>query len=132
MTILREQIEADLEVTLEGDFGLPVVLIAPDGAKQTLKKDATTPLLGQIIYDTRIENPETGQEIIVHKPVVTLRRSSLERIPESLEKWVVKIPPVPQYITDEEQMISFSLEDPKEDGGSIGFIRLYLKELDQS
>ena len=133
MTVhLRETIEADLEVTLESDFGLPVVLIDPVGNKQTTKKDSTDPLVGKIIYDSREENADTGMEVIVHKPVVTLRRSSLDRIPLPEEPWIVKIPTVPQYITDETQMTSFSLEMPTEDGGSIGFIRLYLMELVQS
>jgi hypothetical protein len=130
MVILREIIESDLATTLEGDFGLPVVLIGPDGVTyDTSFNDPSTPLLGQILYDTRVDIPETGQEIIVHKPVVTLRRTSLERIPISGEKWIVKIPIVPQF---DAPKVSFSLENPTEDGGAIGFIRLYLMELEQS
>lgn len=130
MINLREQIEADLLETLEGEFGLPVVLIDPDGV--TYDKSANDPendLVGQVLYDTMIENPETGQDIIVHKPVVTLRRSSLGRVPVSGEKWVVKIPIVPQY---DAEKVTFSLERPAEEGGAIGFIRLYLMEIEQS
>jgi len=130
MVILREIIESDLGQTLESEFGLPVVLIDPDGGiQENSANDNLTPLVGQILYDTRLENPETGQEIIVHKPVVTLRRTSLNRIPLPGEKWVVKIPIVPKF---DAEKISFSLEAPTEDGGAIGFIRLYLMELDQS
>lgn len=132
MVNLREQAESDLQYTLEGDFKLPVILIDPDGVKQTLKKDSTDPLVGQIIFDTLEENPETGQQIIVHKPLVVLRRSSLDRIPIAGEKWVVKIPTVPVFDTAEDDMTSFNWEDPNEGGGSIGFIRMYLVEMEQS
>lgn len=130
MINLRELAESDLKYTLEGDFKLPVVLIDPDGIEyNTSKNDPTAPLVGQIIYDTREENSETGQEIIVHKPVAVLRRSSLERVPIAGEKWIVKIPIVPKF---DAPKISFSWEDPDEAGGSIGFIRMYLVELEQT
>ena len=119
MINLRELAESDLQYTLEGDFRLPVVLIDPEGVKQKIKKGSTEPLTGQIIYDTREENTETGQEIIVHKPMVAIRRTSLERIPIPGEKWVVKIPIVPVFNTPEEDMVSFSWEDPSEGRGTM-------------
>jgi len=199
---LREQVEADLEVTLEGEWGLPVVLISPDGEKQespvilsasdlsfldsdssinsvttdfrylrltigdtitvsgsasndgtltvatisqnkiTVDEAITTEaagsaitlvndsldLLGQIIYDTLSDSPETGAEIIVHKPVVTLRRTSLTRIPVDGENWYVEIPLNPSLTGTK---YPFTMERPTEDGGSIGFIRLYLIQADQ-
>jgi len=130
MTLLRERIEADLAVTLEGDYKLPVVLIAPDGARQDKSaNDPDADLVGQIIYDTRVDAPETGGDIIIHKPVVTLRRTSLDRIPKSGEKWAVEIPTVPQYDAPKEK---FFLEVALEDGGAIGFIRLHLMRVKQS
>jgi len=121
---LREQVESDLAITLEGDFKLPVILISPDGETQDKSaNDPTADLVGQVLYDTLIQNPDTGAEMVVHKPVVTLRRSSLSRIPQSGEKWVVKIPTTPSYSAAKE---TFFLERPLEDGGAIGFIRLYL------
>jgi hypothetical protein len=128
--LLREKIESDLAVTLEGHFKLPVVLIDPDGVKYD--KSANDPeldLVGQILYDTRVEDPETGGEIIVHKPVVTLRRTSLTRVPQPLEKWVVQIPIRPFY---DDPKVSFVLERPSEEGGAIGFIRLYLTRAEQA
>lgn len=127
MDNLRERVEADLDVTLEGDWGLPVVLIDPATGITYDHKYADPPLdppedlVGQVLYDTRIENPETGGEMIVHKPVVTLRRSSLEVIPS--RGWVCKIPLTPSY---DAEKVTFLVERPAEDGGSIGFIRLYL------
>lgn len=120
---LREQVESDLSFTLEsiGDWGLPVELIDPDGLVYQLN--------GQILYDTIVTDPETGGEIIVHKPVVTLRRSSLTRVPLSGEKWAVKIPIEPSLTANK---VTFLLERPTEEGGSIGFIRLYLMKAKQS
>jgi hypothetical protein len=129
---LRETIEADLASTLENpdDYGLPVELIAPDGTIQTKSaNDATADLSGQILYDTRAEEPETGAEIIIHKPVVTLRRTSLDRIPIPGEDWIVRIPITPSLTATKED---FALERPGEDGGAIGFIRLYLTRVSQS
>lgn len=203
MINLREQVELDLEFSLEGEWGLPAVLIGPDGEKQdspivvraddlsfvasdksvnstatdfryirisdgdTISINGTAlndgsytvqnitqnkiivvesivdesagatvamvndslELVGQIIYDTLVDNPETGQEIIVHKPVVTLRRTSLVRIPADGEKWYCEIPIEPKV---DAPKYPFIVERPTEDGGAIGFIRLYLVEAAQS
>jgi hypothetical protein len=120
---IREEIEADLAETLEDpeEFGLPVTLVDDLGESNDY--------YGQVLYDTLAENPETGAEVIVHKPVVTLRRSSLVRVPLPGEKWVVKIPLTPSLTADK---VSFSLERPSEEGGAIGFIRLYLTRIEQS
>jgi hypothetical protein len=120
---LREEIEADLAETLEDpeDFGLPVTLVDDLGDSQDY--------YGQILYDTLAENPETGAEIIIHKPVVTLRRSSLVRVPLPGENWVVKIPLTPSLTAPK---VDFAIERPTEEGGAIGFIRLYLMRIEQS
>jgi hypothetical protein len=111
-------------------YGLPVELIAPGGTKQTNSaNDPDNLLAGQVLYDTRAEEPETGAEIVVHKPVVTLRRSSLDRVPADGENWTVRIPETP---IDGAPMVDFALERPSEDGGAIGFIRLYLMRVVQS
>jgi hypothetical protein len=119
---LRVLVESDLADTLEGDWGLPVILIDPNGNEHG-------PYQGQVLYDTTAVDPETGMEIIVHKPVVTLRRSSLSVVPQANEKWIVQIPTVPDPAAVKE---TFFLERPSEDGGSIGFIRLYLMEAQQA
>lgn len=119
---LRERVERGLKTTLEGKWKLPVELVSPDGTIYT--KSANDPeedLGGQILYDTRVENPETGGEAIVHKPVVTLRRSSLAEIPD--RGWVCRIPLTPDY---DAEKVSFFVERPSEEGGAIGFVRLYL------
>jgi hypothetical protein len=122
---IREQIESDLATTLEdpNGYGLPVLLVDPDGVEYG-------PYYGQVLYDTRTTD-ELGVEIIQHHPVVTLRRSSLARIPLETEKnrWLVRIPKTPSLTATKE---TFVLGHPSEDGGSIGFIRLYLTKTVQS
>jgi len=120
---LREQAEADLAATLEdpGDWGLPVILISPDGEIQEL--------YGQIVYDTRRFDPEIGMDVVVHQPVVTLRRSSLIRVPAAGEKWAVRIPELPSSTAAK---ITHAIERAPEGGKSIGFIRLYLTKAIQA
>ena len=123
---LRVQAEEDLADTLEDPdgFGLPIVLIAPDGT--IIDKSANDPdedLTGQILYDTVVTNPETGLDMIAHNPVVTLRRSSLSRVPAAGEKWGVRIPITPDPAA---ATVLHMVERAPQDGGSIGFLRLYL------
>lgn len=126
---LRAEIEADLAETLEGDFGLPVELVAPDGTRYSKSaNDATADLVGQVLYDTTSQDGD-GNTVIDHKPVVTLRRTSLARIPQPGEKWAVEIPIAPTSTATRE---TFMLERASQDGGSIGFVRLYLTAAVQS
>lgn len=123
---LRVQAEEDLAETLEDPdgFGLPVVLIAPDGTIiDKSANDPTEDLTGQILYDTVVTNPETGLDMIAHNPVVTLRRSSLSRVPAPGEKWGVRIPITPDPAAAK---VLHMVERAPQDGGSIGFQRLYL------
>jgi len=122
---LRQQAEADLAVSLEDDitgFGVGVELITPDGE--------VIEAIGQVLYDSTITN-EMGLETIVHKPVVTLRRSSLSRIPLPTDRprWGCRIPATPLADAD---MVNYIVETPMEGGGSIGFIRLYLTRAEQA
>jgi len=118
---LRAEIEEDLEDFLEGDdYGQSVVLISPDGVTYS-------DLMGQVLYDS-ISQTEDGVQVIDHNPVVTLRRSSLTKIPATNEKWSVNIPTGPRDDAPRETLI---LERASEDGGSIGFIRLYLRKAEQ-
>jgi hypothetical protein len=129
---LREQVENDLSVTVEGtDWGLPVTLISPDGITQTLKKDSTDRLQGQVLFDTRGADPETGMPIVVGEPNVSLRISSLDREPLAGERWAVKIPLSPS-ITAPLVTLLMSEVRPPERGASIGFVKLFLQNAIQS
>lgn len=126
---LRAEIEEDLAETLEDDYGLAVVLTSPDGVRYSKSAhDATADLVGQVLYD-HIDQDGEGNQIIDHNPVVTLRRSSLTRVPLPGEKWAVEIPIDPTATATRE---TFLLERASEDGRSIGFIRLYLRKAEQS
>lgn len=121
MVDLRAQVETDLGDLLEGDFGLPVTLISPSGASETV--------MGQVVYDTRKYDPQTGAEMLINTPVVTVRRSSLSTIPADGEHWSVRIPSTPTVTGDLETYI---VENPVAGGRSYGWITLYLTKADQS
>jgi hypothetical protein len=129
---LRAQAEADLATTLEDvdGFGMPVILIAPDGTVIDKKAGTTVALTGQIVYDST-ETSEIGIPTIVHKPVVTLRRSSLSRIPLPTDRprWACRVPVSPLVGAP---LATFLVENPTEGGGTLGFVRLYLTRAEQS
>lgn len=131
MGSLRAQIESDLLETLESDFGMKVILEPPTG--NIIDKSANDPtqdLMGQVLYDTTVDNPETGGLMLIPKPVVTLRRSSLSQIPSDTDYglWFVKIPESPISST----MVRHKIEKPPLQGKSIGFIVLELSKVIQS
>lgn len=128
MINLRAQVEKDLRHTLEGEFALPVELVAPDGEVYTQTADGR-PLTGQVLYNTVRNDIDTANRVVTDTSVVTLRRSSLTRIPLAGEKWLVRIPesPVPGAA-----MVPRTLGQPPEGGAAIGFIRLYLHAVEQS
>jgi hypothetical protein len=128
---LRAVHAARLKTTLEGPFGLPVVLIDPDGNEQS--KSAEEPekdLKGQVLYDHREVDPDTGAEITVNTPVITLRIAALNRVPVDDEPWIVKIPLTPDPEAPKESFIT--LGRPVEGGPSIGFIRLYPQLMEEA
>lgn len=121
---LRVQHESMLKITVEGLFSLPVILVAPDGVIQDKSaNDPTDDLSGQVLFDYKKFDPETGAEVIVNSPVVTLRRTSLNRIPVAGETWKIKMPVVPDPNGVKETFIVKGR--PPEGGRSLGIIRLY-------
>jgi hypothetical protein len=122
--------EEDLLDTLEGDWSTPIILIDPDGV--TYDKSANDPtldLVGQVIRDTIVEDPNIGSQLVVHNPMITVRISSLTRVPSQLEKWVVKIPNSP---LEGAPLKSYKISRPSMDGSTLGIMKLYLQELEQS
>ena len=122
---LRALAEADLAVTLEdadNGFGLPIELISPDGERQTVN--------GQVLYDSVVSD-EAGAQTVIHKPVVTVRRSSLTRVPLPTDspRWACRIPSSP---LDGADLASYIVEQAPESGGTIGFLRLYLTRAESS
>lgn len=131
MVNLREQLEQDLGETLEGEWGLPVVLIDPDGViYDTSANDQAKPLVGQVLYGKREFNPDTGQDAFINQPIISIRVSSLARVPQNGEKWGIKIPTSPSTTAP---LVDFIFEGrPLEGGTSLGYIRIYPQKAAQA
>lgn len=132
---LRKKVNKDLERSMEGtkEWGLPVVLISPDGVTYDKKFDAEivdTPLTGQVLHNRTEFNPDTGEPMIIDDPVVVLRLNSLERVPAQTEKWAVKIPESPD---PEAPLVTYTQSPDKamEFNRSFGFVRMYLIRMAQ-
>lgn len=123
MTNIRELAERHLSITLEGSYSLPVILIGPDGIEDNAR--------GQVLYDTVSLNPDTGQTIVNNNPIVSLRASSLRRVPKSGENWIFKIPVTPNE-TAEKSDFAVTPTRASAGGASIGFQRYYLRKVKQS
>ena len=123
MPNIRELVESDLGQTLEGEYGLPVELVDPDGNEYSLN--------AQVIYHRQKFNPDTGETITVNEMVVTLRRSSMSRVPEPGENWLLRAPKDPSTTATLENFIITPTRSVEGDR-SIGFIRLYPQKATQS
>lgn len=130
---LRVKVVKDLETTMEklNGWGLPVVLISPTGQTQELKKDSEDALTGQVLYSHKEWKPDTGEDIVVDEPVVTLRLESLEIEPKPGENWAVKIPETPD---PNAVLITFVINKDKaiEFNRGLGIVKLYLSKAKQS
>jgi hypothetical protein len=129
---LREQIEHDLGESLEREWKMPVELTDPDGQTQIYSVNNPTERLGgQVLYFSRQENPVSGETIVIKQPVVSLRISSLIRVPVAGETWYIKMPTSPRAGSP---WISyfFTADRAPEDGADIGFIRIYPQRARQS
>jgi hypothetical protein len=133
---MREQMERDLGEMLEdyeNGFALPVILIAPDGTEQAFSANdpdtpRTIPLTGRVTSAWFDQNPDTGMPMRVDNPIVTLRKSSLDRVPEAGENWAVKIPKEPAVDSEKE---TFFMEFAPRLGDSFGWIQIPLMKFRQ-
>lgn len=131
MENLRATAEKDLYESLESEWKMPVELTSPSGIKQVYSANNPTELLGgQVLYSSRRENPETGEIIVVNQPVVTLRVSSLVRVPQAGETWFIKIPVSPIVGAPKHSFV-FTPDRSPEHGTDMGFIKLYLQRISQ-
>lgn len=129
---LRELAVKDMKSQNVKDWGLPIELMDPDGTWYTTDNETGETLKAvQILYDYRKLNPDTGEEITVHEPIVTIARSSLARVPVPGEKWIVKMPTeTSESATLETRVINKARSI--EGGKSLGFVRLYPGSVEQS
>lgn len=132
MENLRAAIESDLKESLESEWKIAVELTSPDGQVQRYSMNDPSELLGgQVLYFSKREDPETGETIVVNQPVVTLRISSLIRVPQSGENWYIKMPVSPVAGAAKEQFV-FTPTRSIEHGTDIGFMRIYPQRVEQS
>ena len=125
MESLRRTLERDMYDTLESEWKMPVELTSPDGVQQIYSANNPSELLGgQVLYSSRRESPETGEIIVVNQPVVTLRISSLVRIPKVGEKWYIKIPTGYEPNATKQSFV-FTPDRSPENGTDMGFIKIY-------
>jgi hypothetical protein len=121
--------ESDLEDAIEGEFGVPVTLVSPDGQTIAATVDGR-PLVGKVRWAQPEVNPETGIAVAVPNPVVTLRRSSLARVPATGENWWVIIPSGPRSDAAPEHFVldsAYAVEGSQ----TLGKVRLPLVKAKQ-
>ena len=129
---LRERAVLDIKNQNLKNWALPVELIDPDGNKYDTDYESGETLQAvQILYDRRDLDPNTGETVIIHEPVIVIALSSLERIPAAGEKWGIKFPLDP---TDPDTLsyYLFTGDRAPEGGNSLGFIRIYPFKVEQS
>ena len=129
---LRELAVTDMRQLNIKDWSLSVELTDPDGVTYTTDNVTGDPLKAvQILYDYRKLNPDTGEEIVINEPVVTMARTSLARVPLPGENWYMRIPVDPSEGAPLEDFVLNTDRSP-EGGRSLGFIRLYPTRVVQS
>lgn len=129
---LRERAVTDMKNLNLKDWGLPVIFIGPDGVKyETDNETGETLKALQILYNRTKVDPDDGSEIVVPEPMVCMARSSLAVIPASGETWIIRMPKDP---SPSAPLFDFVLSEVRapEGGRSLGFIRFYPQEAEQS
>lgn len=128
---LRERVESDLSFSLEGDWGLPVELISPQGEKIDTKQGTTEQLKGQVMLETLSTNMETGEQLLIGNPNVSLRLSSLSSYPTKSDyrNWFVRIPQTP---SESAPLVTYKIGDAPQGGESLGYITLMLEQVSQT
>ena len=121
--------EADLSGVIEGEFGLPVTLITPDGATVDKTVDGK-PLTGFVRHSYTDTRQQRGgsEKTIINSPVVKLRLSSLSKMPATGEKWTVGIPESPRA----DAALSWYILDanrPVEINRDRGTVKLFLARM---
>jgi len=119
--------EKDLGETIEGEFGMPVTLISPDGTEinQTVDEKPLKGFVRRSYTDTR---EKSGDKIIVNAPAVKLRITSLPELPKTGEKWLVGIPESPLNGAGIEYY-GLDPKKPVEVNRNTGTVKLFLAKM---
>jgi len=129
---LRQLAITDLKTQNITDWSLPIELTDPDGIRYNTDAETGEQLKAiQILYDYRKFDLESGGEITVNEPVVSVTLTSLSRVPVAGERWHIRIPLDP---FNPDTLSDFVLTEDRapEGGASLGFIRLYPQKAVQS
>jgi hypothetical protein len=130
MENLRHRIEHDLGQSLEGEWGVPFELTSPDGQIQRYSLNQPgEQLVCQALNFSRRENPSTGETMVVDQPVISVRLSSLIRVPSAGETWYIKVFWSRVGLGSDMKYL-FSSDRAPEHGTDIGFMRMYLQRID--
>ena len=125
MENLRATQEKDLADCIESEFGSDIILTSPDGTIYDKNaNDLTKNLRAKVRFFTEQFDPETGGSIIVHKPVVSIRISSLTVVPADGENWYIQMPVSPEVGATVDKFL-FTPDRAIEDGVDMGFIKIY-------
>ena len=128
---LRQRTIIDMKTQNLKNWSMPITLIDPNGIKYDTDNETGEDLKAiQILYDYQVENPDTGVPMTIKEPVVVIALSSLSRVPQPGERWIINIPLSPSDpYTLSPYMIT--ADRPPEGGESLGFIRIYPEKADQ-
>lgn len=111
-------------------FSTPCVLIAPDGVRYDTDAEGNS-LTCQFLSGRVSQSPDSGEEMIVFRPVATFHRGLLTRIPADDEKWSLEAPLDPE-IPGTTTLMAFDGSKAIEGGRSLSTIRIYLSQVNQS
>lgn len=111
-------------------FSTPCVLIAPDGVRYDTDTEGNS-LTCQLLSGRVSQSPDSGEEMVVFRPVATFYRGLLPRIPVDGENWSLEAPLDPELPLVTTVMV-FDGSKAIEGGRSLATIRIYLSEVVQS
>jgi hypothetical protein len=111
-------------------FSTPCALVAPDGTRYTTDTEGN-PLTCQFLSGRVSQSPDSGEEMVVFRPIATFYRGLLARIPQDGEKWSLEAPLDPE-IPGTTTLMAFDGSKAIEGGRSISTIRIYLSQVSQS
>lgn len=117
--------ESTLAISLEGVWALPVVLTGPDGVQQTARGQVLREN-ANVAEDSRGIAQGSRQSIVTSTATVTLRRSSLNPVPQSGEHWTCAIPASP---VEGAPMQTMLMEEAISGSATLGMVILKLVEL---
>jgi hypothetical protein len=125
--------EKDLGDTIEGEFGVLVTLMNPDGVKidQTVDGRPLKGFVRRSYKDTRDIGRGDKDTVTVNAPVVKLRITSLPELPVTGAAWLIGIPETPLNGAEFE-WYSLDPKKPVETSSGTGTVKLYLAKMQGS